>query len=215
MSRKVEQWGHIAQVWSTYESFEKADDKAPFERGINTIQLVNDGKRWWVTGLSWDSEGAAQPLPPELPKERAELGAAEAGTVDALMKNLYGYISGPAGQKRDVPKIRALFHPECRFVITGNHPEKGAIVRTFSVEEFLQRAVPNWEKGFFEQETKRETRAWGNMASIWTTYQSRHAADGEVVMRGINNLQLQWDGKRWWVMNIQFQNEDAGTKLPL
>jgi len=211
-SRKVEQWGHIAHVWSQYESFQKADDKAPFEKGINTFQLVNDGKRWWVTGCAWDDESTGQALPTT--KERAELIAADAGTQDLLMKSLYGYISGPAGQKRDAAKIRGLFHPECRFTITGNHPEKGVIVRSLSLDEFMDRAMPSWEKGFFEQETKRETKDWGNMAAVWTTYESRHEKDGPVIMRGINSLQLQWDGKRWWVMNIQFENEDASTKLP-
>jgi hypothetical protein len=210
-SRKVEQWGHIAHVWSRYESFEKADDKAPSEQGINTFQLVFDGHRWWVTGCAWDDESTGQSLPS---MARAELGAEEAGTLDLLMKNLYGFISGPAGQKRDAAKIRGLFHPDCRFTVTGNKPGQGATFRSLSLDAFMERAMPSWEKGFFEQETQREVKAWGNMASVWTTYESRLEKDGPVVMRGINSLQLQWDGKRWWVMAIQFQNADENTKLP-
>src|ERR1700754_626531 len=45
-ARRVETYGHIAHVWSTYESRHKADDPKPFARGINSIQLMNDGTRW-------------------------------------------------------------------------------------------------------------------------------------------------------------------------
>lgn len=62
-ARKVEQWGRVAQVWSTYESFETADAKEAFDRGINTITLVHDGQRWWVAGLAWDDEEPGKPLP--------------------------------------------------------------------------------------------------------------------------------------------------------
>lgn len=43
LSRKVDQYGNIAQVFSTYVSFRKKDDKEPFMRGINSFQLLNDG----------------------------------------------------------------------------------------------------------------------------------------------------------------------------
>ena len=58
----IEQFGQEAQVWSTYESrHEKAGQ--PFARGINSIQLLNDGKRWWVVSILWDSERPDNPIP--------------------------------------------------------------------------------------------------------------------------------------------------------
>ena len=62
-ARRVETYGHIAHVWSTYESRHKADDPKPFARGINSIQLMNDGKRWWVVGIFWEQETPRTPLP--------------------------------------------------------------------------------------------------------------------------------------------------------
>jgi hypothetical protein len=63
IARRQEQYGSIAHVFSTYESLHKADDKKPFERGINSIQLFNDGQRWWVLSVYWQGEGAGVPLP--------------------------------------------------------------------------------------------------------------------------------------------------------
>jgi hypothetical protein len=62
-ARRVETFGHIAHVWSTYEARHKADDPKPFLRGINSIQLMNDGRRWWVVGIFWEAETPKTPLP--------------------------------------------------------------------------------------------------------------------------------------------------------
>jgi hypothetical protein len=62
-ARRTEQYGHIAHVFSTYESRHKADDAKPFQRGINSIQLMNDGRRWWVVTIYWEGETERTPLP--------------------------------------------------------------------------------------------------------------------------------------------------------
>ena len=62
-ARKVEQYGNIVHVFSTYESRHARDDKKPFQRGINSFQLLNDGKRWWVVTIYWQGETADNPIP--------------------------------------------------------------------------------------------------------------------------------------------------------
>jgi hypothetical protein len=62
-ARRVETYGHIAHVWSTYEARKKSDDPRPFMRGINSIQLMNDGRRWWVVSIFWEAETPHTPLP--------------------------------------------------------------------------------------------------------------------------------------------------------
>ncbi len=56
VARHIDMYGNIAQVFSTYASFYKSDDKEPFMRGINSFQLLNDGKRWWVVTIYWQAE---------------------------------------------------------------------------------------------------------------------------------------------------------------
>lgn len=65
VARRTERFGAIAQVFSTYESRDARDAAKPFERGINSIQFLNDGKRWWITSITWSGETPANPLPPE------------------------------------------------------------------------------------------------------------------------------------------------------
>jgi hypothetical protein len=57
-------YAHIATVVSPYESRHAPAD-APFQRGINTFQLANDGMRWRIISISWEGETPAFPLPPD------------------------------------------------------------------------------------------------------------------------------------------------------
>jgi hypothetical protein len=68
IARKVETFGSITHIFSTYESRQTPDGK-PFERGINSIQLFNDGTRWWVVDVYWTGETPDVPIPTQyLPK---------------------------------------------------------------------------------------------------------------------------------------------------
>ncbi len=63
VTRTTETFGQIAHVFSTYEARHTKDDAKPFMRGINSIQLIHDGKRWYVLNLIWRAEDASLPLP--------------------------------------------------------------------------------------------------------------------------------------------------------
>lgn len=69
INRVTKQYGNIAQVASTYE-WEASDGKLK-GRGINYIQLYNDGSRWWISAVSWEGETPGNPIPAEyLPKKK-------------------------------------------------------------------------------------------------------------------------------------------------
>jgi hypothetical protein len=70
IARRVEQYGHIAHVFSTYDSKHKVTDDKPFARGINSFQLAFDGKRWWVVTIFWQSETPELQIPKEYLKTK-------------------------------------------------------------------------------------------------------------------------------------------------
>ena len=61
LARRTEQFGHIAHVFSTYEGRSQTDTTVL--RGINSIQLMNDGARWWVVSVFWEAERPENKLP--------------------------------------------------------------------------------------------------------------------------------------------------------
>lgn len=65
---RPETYGGMSQVFSSYESHRSLGDK-PFERGVNSFQLLNDGKRFWIVSIFWDSERPDNPLPAKLAKK--------------------------------------------------------------------------------------------------------------------------------------------------
>ena len=63
ISRATERFGHVVHAFSTYESRRNADDPEPFDRGINSIQLMHDGRRWYVVTIYWTGERPDLPIP--------------------------------------------------------------------------------------------------------------------------------------------------------
>lgn len=70
IARRMDSYGNIAQVFSTYASFHKSTDKTPFARGINSFQLLFDGKRWWVVTIYWQGETTENPIPKKYLKSK-------------------------------------------------------------------------------------------------------------------------------------------------
>ncbi|MGZ5179324.1 MAG: hypothetical protein ACXWC6_02260 [Ramlibacter sp.] len=63
IASRTERFGAIAHVFSSYASRHSPQDPEPFERGINSIQLLQAGGRWWILSLAWCRESPGSPLP--------------------------------------------------------------------------------------------------------------------------------------------------------
>ena len=81
-------------------------------------------------------------------------------------------------------------------------------------QEFADASSGLEEQGFSEREIHRVTEKFGNIAHVWSTYESRRTADGPVIARGINSVNLFWDGQRWWIANAVWQNETKEHPIP-
>ncbi len=69
IANRSEQFANMAHIFSTYEARHNATDAKPFIRGINSIQLMNDGQRWWVVTIFWQAEDAANLIPQKYLKD--------------------------------------------------------------------------------------------------------------------------------------------------
>ncbi|MDQ3087614.1 MAG: nuclear transport factor 2 family protein [Acidobacteriota bacterium] len=149
--------------------------------------------------------------------EMKPANAADVASMDAIMKAVYEVISGGAGQKRDWDRFRSLFHKDARLIPSGKNPTTGIVsARVFTPEEYIQRSEPFMEKeGFFEKEIARRADIYGNIAQVFSTYESFHKADDKKPFaRGINSFQLLNDGQRWWILTIYWQGETPENPIP-
>ena len=53
---RIARFGQVAHVWSRYDARPAPDSPILLKRGANSIQLFNDGTRWWVVSTIWDNE---------------------------------------------------------------------------------------------------------------------------------------------------------------
>ena len=64
ISRRTDCFGRLCQVFSTYEIVRSPRDPAPFRRGVQSFQLLDDGRRWWIASMVWDNERPGNPILP-------------------------------------------------------------------------------------------------------------------------------------------------------
>jgi hypothetical protein len=143
----------------------------------------------------------------------------DVASIDAIINAAYDGISGPAGAPRDWDRERALYFPGARLIPTAmqaGDPEAKLAPHFLDLDAFIARVEPYFqENGFYEKEIARRTEQIGQIAQVWSTYESRHDPhDPEPFMRGINSIQLFHDGARWWIVNIYWQQEDANNPIP-
>ncbi len=142
---------------------------------------------------------------------------ADVASMDAIIKTLYGVISGPAGQARDWDRFRSIFAPGARLIPTGRDPAgKAALRAVWSPDDYVRTAGANLEKnGFFENEIGRTVEQYGGVVQVFSAYDSRRtAADPKPFARGINSIQLYNDGTRWWVVSIFWESETPANPIP-
>lgn len=134
---------------------------------------------------------------------------ADVASLDAIVSAYYDVVSGPAGEVADRERDRWLHHPDALVAISGVNAEGEAFIRTMSLDEYHDAFGGARQEPFYEREIHRETRRFGNIAHVWSTYASSREPGGEAFARGINSIQLYHDGDRWWIMGWMF---DAGAE---
>jgi hypothetical protein len=143
--------------------------------------------------------------------------AAHSGDVDSvdhIIAAVYDVISGPAGP-RDWNRFRSLFSDGARLIPSWRDDKGNIKTRTMSPDDYAKNGAAYFDKeGFFEVSIASRVELWDHMAEVWSTYESRHAKGDRPFARGINSFQLFFDGTRWWIVTIYWEDESSGHALP-
>ena len=164
--------------------------------------------------LRWLPALALLAVPLSAPAQEAD--PADVASIDGIVAAVYDVISGPAGQARDWDRWRSLFIPEARLIPVSVRQDGTISHRVITPEDYASSSGPFLEEnGFFEVEVARVTESFGQIAHLFSTYESRRTeADDDPFARGINSFQLMNDGTRWWVVSIMWDSERPGNAIP-
>jgi hypothetical protein len=140
---------------------------------------------------------------------------ADVATLDGIVGAYYDVISGPAGQPRQWSRDRTLYWPGIRFFAAGVKKDGTPRVNVMTHQEFVDATNDGVVRdGFVEHEIHRVTQRIGNIAHVMSTYEMRAVGTGPVTGRGVNSLDLYWDGTRWWITGAIWDDERPGAPLP-
>ena len=150
------------------------------------------------------------PARSQMPSPRPE----DVISIDAVLSAFYDVISGPAGTPRQWRRDSTLYVPGVRFVAMSMR-EGRPVASVSDHGEYAARSndflVRN---GFFEREIHRVTRRFGNIVHVFSTYEYRSTPEGPVQGRGVNSIQLFWDGQRWWISHAAWDDERPDNPIP-
>lgn len=166
---------------------------------------------WLPSGLSGS---LAQNQPAKSTAAATPAHASDVASRDGIVAALYSSISGPAGA-RNWDRFRSLFIPEGQLIAAFKKKDGTIGYKAMSVQGYIDGADRYFkEHGFYEREVSRKLESFGNIAQIFSTYESRETADGKPFERGINSILLLNDGTRWWVVTVYWEGEGPENPIP-
>jgi sugar lactone lactonase YvrE len=139
----------------------------------------------------------------------------DVATIDGVIKAYYDVISGPPGQPRQWSRDRTLYWPGLRFFSAGAKPDGTPTVDVLTHQQYVDMTNAGYVKrGFDEHEIHRVTNRIGNIAHVMSTYDTRRTPGGPLLARGVNSIDLYWDGTRWWITAASWDDERPGSPIP-
>ena len=151
-----------------------------------------------------------------LPHSAAAITETGDPALDLAILELYGVISGPAGQKRDWEKFKTMFASGAQMGIVFINKEGIATYKRITPDEYIASSGKYVEEnGFFENEISRRTERFGQLVNVWSTYEARNkATDPKPAMRGINSIQFVKIGDQYRIASLIWQQETENLPLP-
>jgi hypothetical protein len=139
---------------------------------------------------------------------------ADVSSPEAIVKTDYECISGGVGAPRQWARDFSLYDPHARSFTVDKDSKTGALaVWTPTAQEYTDATDAIFvREGFTERELAHKIVRFGNIATVFSSYEGRMMSTGKIVGTGVNTYQLYSDGKRWWISSVSW--DSTTTEIP-
>jgi len=167
-----------------------------------------------MLALAAQAARGATPAPAvEVPSVDAR--ADDVASVDGLMRAFYEVVNVRPEAPRQWGRDRTLYGPWVRFVATSTAANGAPQVEVWDHQQLVNESEPLVRRGFREREIHRSTRVYGHIAHIDSTYETEYASpSGLQRSRGVNSIEMYFDGKRWWISSVMWMTEAPQAPIP-
>ena len=181
--------------------------------GLNTFNLLRTENGWRIANaastLEFQCERDLRTV--EIPP--IEANPKDVSTINGIIKAFYKTISGGKGVPRQWSRDKTLYMPDARFV--GMSMQGGKVrASVMNHSQYVNGSNDFFVKeGFREREISRVEHKFGNIAHVFSAYEFS-TENGKANGRGINSIELFFDGSRWWISAVSWDEERAGNPMP-
>eukprot|EP01112_Ceratiomyxa_fruticulosa_P022810 TRINITY_DN847_c0_g1_i1.p2 TRINITY_DN847_c0_g1~~TRINITY_DN847_c0_g1_i1.p2 ORF type:complete len:158 (+),score=29.84 TRINITY_DN847_c0_g1_i1:976-1449(+) len=133
-------------------------------------------------------------------------------TIDSLIVALYESMSFLPGDEPDWERFANLFSETAIIIPSSSNKDENP--DSLTVDDFVASASASLaesgqlRKGFFEEEISRRIECFGNIGSVWSTFEDRIGPGEDSLGRGINCIQVIKYRDRWWIASMIWDKED-------
>lgn len=181
--------------------------------GTNTFNLVRTATGWKIANGASTLEFQCDRDLKAVKIETKPADPKDVSTIDGIVNAFYATITGPKGQPRQWDRDKTLYIPDIRFVSMSEQDGKiraGVMSHQQYVNGSNEAFIKN---GFHEREINRVVRRFGNIAHVFSTYEYTND-DKTEKGRGVNSIELYWDGTRWWISAASWDDERPNNPIP-
>jgi len=140
----------------------------------------------------------------------------DVSTIEAIVKADYESISGGVGVPRQWARDLSLHVSGARSFSPYKDSESDALlIWSPTMQEYANGVDAHYVKnGFVEHELSHKIYRFGNVATVFSSYEGKMTSTGEIYSRGVNIYQLCFDGTRWWIVSVSWDDESPINTIP-
>jgi hypothetical protein len=139
----------------------------------------------------------------------------EVNTLDGIIKAYYDVVTVKKGERVSYERDSLLHVANAAVGVAQKDKDGKVMVRLLTLKQFHQNSDAYLKKdGYYEKEISRKVENFGAIYHVWSTYESRNVADGPIIERGINSIELYFDATRFWILSWVFDNESKEQPIP-